>query len=209
MLTELGRLARRATSWFLRWRRLGEPMAATIARFAPAVDALAAILPPAQDDAAEPAFERWRGAGVPDALARQVAAAGALFAALDIADVAESSGQPLAEVAAVHLALARRLGLERLRAQIGRLPATDFWQERARTALADDLADLQRAIVAEALQAATAAGGAGGAAPLAAWEAALHDALARADRLLAELAEAHQPDLAQLSVALRELRRLV
>ena len=85
-----------------------------------------------------------------------------------------------------------------------------------------DLADLQRALVADALRVAARAAAEpvlapGDApqtllpplAPLASWEAAAHDALVRADRLLAELAEARQPDLAQLSVALRELRRLV
>ncbi len=77
----------------------------------------------------------------------------------------------------------------------------------AKIALADDLADLQRAITQE-VAAGGAAGEGGAAALLAAWEERSRSAIERAMRLLAELADAKSADLAMLSVALRELRNL-
>jgi glutamate dehydrogenase len=65
--------------------------------------------------------------------------------------------------------------------------------------------DLQRSIALDAVK-----GNAGSAAEkLSAWEARNPMAFARAKRLVSELADAAVPDLAMLSVALRELRNLV
>jgi glutamate dehydrogenase len=80
-----------------------------------------------------------------------------------------------------------------------------YWQSRAKTALGDDLAGLQRALAQQVLE-----GENGNAADMIAqWEAAQALPLERARRLLADLAESKQADLAMLSVALRELRNLV
>ena len=97
-----------------------------------------------------------------------------------------------------------RLGLARLRGQIEALPSGSHWQNLAKASLGDDLAGLQRAITQDAMSGGT------GSAPelLAAWEARNAIPLERAGRLLAELADAKSPDLAMLSVALRELRNL-
>jgi glutamate dehydrogenase len=95
--------------------------------------------------------------------------------------------------------------VEKLRQQIELLPADTHWQTLAKVALAGDLADLQRSIALDAVShhPGTAAE------KLASWEARNPAAFARAKRLLAELADAAVPDLAMLSVALRELRNLV
>jgi len=128
-----------------------------------------------------------------------------LFAALDIAEVAEAAGSELETTSQVHFAIGERLGLEKLRQQIELLPAESHWQSLATVALADDLAELQRSITLDAVR-----GKPGPAADkLAAWEERKPAALARAKRLIAELAEAQSPELAMLSVALRELRKLV
>ena len=81
---------------------------------------------------------------------------------------------------------------------VASLPADGYWQGMAKAALGDDLAGLQRQIAADALK----AGG------TAAWESAQSSTIARARKLMAELAEHRHPDLAILSVALRELRSL-
>ena len=213
MLVQLGALTRRATTWFLHWRRLPEPMAETIARFTPVVAALASTLADGAGHdpagAASAQLHRWIDAGVPRDLAARVAASEALYFALDVGDVAESSGRPVADVAAVHLDVGRRLGLARATERIAALSSSDFWQERARTALGDDVAELQREVTLQVFQRQGGASGTSDAAALlAAWEARSGDALARADRLIAELSESRQADLAQLSVLVRELRRL-
>jgi glutamate dehydrogenase len=203
MLIELGRRTIRGTNWFLRSRRLGEPMGATIERFAPAAAALLGFI------AAAPASAPWRApiaqqeqaltaAGVPPSLALAVAASDTLFAALDIAEVAETSHQSLALVAGTYFSIAGLLGLGRLRAQVSALPAEGYWQGMAKSSLGDELAALQRELTADALQ----AGGPS------AWETAQRPVVERAQRILWELSDNKMPDLAMLSVALRELRHL-
>ncbi len=207
MVIELRRRTLRATTWFLRSRRLvepiREPMAETIARFAPAAAKLLEFV------AAAPLTAPWRApiaereqalsaGGVPAPLALAVAASDITFAALDIAEVAESSNQPLATVADAYFAIAGLLGLARLRAQVASLPSDGYWQGMAKNSLGDDLAALQRELTADALL----AGG------QAAWEVAQRPAIERAHRMLSELADTKSADLAMLSVALRELRHL-
>jgi glutamate dehydrogenase len=203
MLIHEGWLTSRATTWFLRSRRLAEPMAPTIERLMPAVAALAARLAPAASKS--PHAVAWIGAGVPSALAARVASAEGLLDALDIAEVAASAARPFDEVCDVHAGVGERLGLARLRAQIDALPSDSHWSNRARAALGDDLAGLQRALAQQVL------GGSGGGAAaelIARWETAHAAPLERARKLLADLSEAKQADLAMLSVAMRELRNL-
>jgi glutamate dehydrogenase len=111
-------------------------------------------------------------------------------------------------VAEVHAGVAARLGLWRLRRQIDALPADSHWQALAKDALGDDLAGLQRSITGEVLSEGRGEGEGGAPGMLAAWEVRNATALERAQRLLAELADAKALDLAMLSVALRELRHL-
>ena len=207
MLIELARLTERATAWFLRSRRLTDPMAETIARLRPAAERLLAFL------AAEPGtprqrhqqHERWIDCGVPAGIAGRVAAAEAQFAALDVAEIAEQSQRSLDEVAGVYFALGDSLGLDRLRAQIVQLHPEGHWEARAKAALGDDLADLQREFAGQAVR--LHAGGDVKAA-VAAWEQANAHGLLRARRLIEELAQVRTMDLATASVALRELRNL-
>jgi glutamate dehydrogenase len=202
LLIHEGWLTSRATTWFLRSRRLAEPMAATIERLQPAVGVLAARLAPAASKSA--AAVGWMAAGVPAELAARVASAEGLLDALDIAEVADAGQQPFDQVCEVHAGVGERLGLARLRAQIESLPTDSYWQGRARAALGDDLGGLQRALAQQVL----AAGDGDAAGRMARWESARAAALERARRLLADLAESKQADLAMLSVAMRELRSL-
>jgi glutamate dehydrogenase len=200
---ELGRRTVRATTWFLRSRRLAEPMAQTIERFAPAAQALMHHLRAGPSGAAwrAPITElqaRFVERGVPEALAFDVAASATSLAALDLAEVADGARQPLAAVASSYFAIGDALGLSRVRAQVAALPSDGYWQALAKAAASDDLASLQRQLTADALQA-------GGMEP---WQRAQAGPLERARRMLGELAESKNADLAMLSVALRELRNL-
>jgi glutamate dehydrogenase len=203
MLNEIGRRTVRATTWFLRSRRLAGPMDSTIARFAPAAKQLLEFIAGAPAGAAwrAPIAERQQALEakrVPAELALKVAAAETSLAALDISEIAEAAQRPLPEVAAGYFAVGELLGLARLRDQVAALPAEGYWQGMAKTALNDDLAGLQRQITGDALKA-------GGTAE---WERSQGVAIGRARRMLAELADSRHADLAMLSVALRELRSL-
>jgi glutamate dehydrogenase len=202
MLIEEGWLTSRATTWFLRSRRLGDPMEQTVKRFTPVVEALRARVEP--QAAASPRATAWIAAGVPAPLALRAASADALYAALDITEIAEAVGRDIGHVADVHVGVGTRLGLSRLRQQIDALPADSYWQSLAKVALGDDLAGLQRSIAQGVFSSAD-----GDPTQLmAAWEARNATGLERAQRLLAELGETKGADLAMLSVALRELRNL-
>jgi glutamate dehydrogenase len=178
------------------------PLEAPTARFKPAVAAVLERV--AAEAAASPMAQAWVAAGVPAPLAQRIASAERLYAALDVAEVAEGTRRSVAEVAEAHAGVGARLGLSRLRAQIEVLPADSHWRALAKDALGDDLAGLQRSITAEVL----AGEGSDAAALLSAWESRNAMAMERAQRLLAELADAKSADLAMLSVALRELRHL-
>jgi glutamate dehydrogenase len=202
MILELDRLTTRATTWFLRSRRLAEPMEHMVQRFGPAVDALRPRLEGAASGSQR--VGAWVSAGVPPELARRIDATDGLFTALDIAEIADSTQCGLADTAQVHFGVESRLGLQRLRAQIQALPTETYWQNLAKVALADDLADLQRSVAQHVVSQATGD-------PqqrLAAWQERNKAEMERVGRLLAELAEGGGADLAMLSVALRELRNL-
>ena len=110
--------------------------------------------------------------GVPPPLAFAVAASDTSYAALDITEVSESSKQPLPVVANTYFSIGEVLGLARLRTQVSALSSEGYWQSMAKSALADDLAALQRELTADALQ----AGG------QSAWEVAQRPAVERAQR---------------------------
>jgi glutamate dehydrogenase len=203
LIVEWRRLIGRATTWLLRSRRLQEPLERGAGRLLPAVDFLRSRLE--RDAADAPRTAAWVQAGVPHELAQRVAAADRLFSALDIAEVAEAAGCPLEQTSDVHFGIGERLGLEKLRLQIELLPAETHWQNLAKVALADDLAHLQRSIAQDAVSRHEGSA----AERLSAWEGRNPAAFARARRLVTELADAPAPDLAMLSVALRELRNLV
>lgn len=203
MVLALRALLTRATTWFLRSRRLFEPTQQQVARFAPAVQALRAHM--AEGKGSSPRVARWTGAGVPVELARHVDSTQLLFNALDIAEIADASKRPLAQTAQVHAGVGERLGLERMAQQIEMLPADTYWHGLAKLALTDDVTDLQRSIALEAL----GHGDGDAGVVLDRWEQGNRQALERAQRLLVELQETPGSDLAMLSVALRELRNLV
>jgi glutamate dehydrogenase len=98
----------------------------------------------------------------------------------------------------VHFGLAGELDFPWLRERIGILPADSYWQTLAKAALRDDLAGMLRALTADAL----------GAGDVSSWKARNAVLYERLRQILSELRAAEAPDLAMLSVALRELRNL-
>ena len=213
MLIVVGDLTARATTWFLRSNRLNEPMAQRLERFKPVVDLLRVQLEPVV--MASERFNAWVQAGVPAQVAQQVDSADGLFSALDIAEVAAATQRAVGDVAQVWFDVSALLPLDRLHQQVNALPSATYWDSLARMALGDDLADVRR-LIAEAVVRASGCDNAGiggsstdsSTSRLSAWQTRCHHPIHRAQRLLAELAESKNPDLAMLSVALRELRNL-
>jgi glutamate dehydrogenase len=210
LLIEAGRLIYRATLWFLGRPPLLADIGAAVARFAAGEGTVSAGLEGWLGDrergARESRVAALLQAGVPRELARRAASLDALYAALDVVAIAGETGRPGEVVAAVYFGVSGRLDLPWLRAQIGRLPTDTHWQARARAALRDDLAGLQRRIAVSALAAGPAAMPPG--ALIGAWEAQAGSGLERVRQVFAELQAGAVPELSMLSVALRELRAL-
>ncbi|WP_089305969.1 NAD-glutamate dehydrogenase [Geodermatophilus pulveris] len=213
--TEATRLAERAARWLLRLPELtaGEatPLGAVTDRFAAPVAAvragLASWLLGAEAEAHAARSARLQAAGVPAALAAEVAAAPLLPAALDLAVVAERTGAPIELAGRVHQAVAERLALVPLRELVVALPRDRRWPSMARASLRDDLATEQAALTAEVL--ADRRGAAEDAGELLGrWVSGWDGAQQRAAAQLVDIAAGDRQELAELLVAVRTLRGL-
>ncbi|WP_406854760.1 NAD-glutamate dehydrogenase [Alsobacter sp. KACC 23698] len=122
--------------WFIRhvdWT--SQTLDAVIGRFRSGVAAIDAARDSALDQAGHEAIRRradaLSAAGTPSDLAERLAALPALEAAPDIVVVAEKSGRPVAEVAAIHFAVASRFRLGALMAAAQDIPAGDYYDRLA------------------------------------------------------------------------------
>jgi glutamate dehydrogenase len=211
MLLEGRKLVERATRWLVRSRPRPLDIAAEIEHFAPGAALLAetlqGVLHGADRAAVQRSAQRYVDAGVPDELAARVAGLGALFSALDIVEVADATGAPIEEVAAVYHAIGARLELQWLRDEITALPRDNRWQTLARAALRDELYGVHSALTREALQ----VGGPelGAEAQAEAWHAQNRAGVNRALQVLSDIRMGGLSSLETLSVALREVRNLI
>jgi glutamate dehydrogenase len=209
MLIEVGRLLLRATLWFLRRRREKLPIAKVLEFFRPTLAVLESRIPDilsAGDRAAwSEAAASLEQKGVPAELARRVASMGALYAALDVAEVALEQKKPVEAVAAMYFALVGELELRWFADRITDLPTDTQWQALARNALRDDLSSQQRAITTSVAKSSAEQDPAK---LLAEWKERYSPAITRLKTMVEELKRGGTFDLAVLSVLLRELRGL-
>ena len=208
MLISTQRLIEQATLWLLRHMRPPLDAVAAQARFAEGISALAeslsGLLPPGEGAALAARAEALGGMGVPGELARRIAALDWLGAGFELVQLAERAEVGVGDSATVYFAAGERFGLAWLRSAIARLPRETAWQAAAAQALAEDVQTQQSELAASLL----AAGQRGPALPET-WAARREVAIARLDRLFAELRAQPGIDLAMLTVASRELRGLL
>jgi glutamate dehydrogenase len=206
LFIEIADLVERAAGWLLYRKRLA--LGPEIGKLAPSVrgiaDSLFDLLPPSDRNLVSERSLRFAEAGVPEALATRIGGTMFLAAALDIADLAERSGQELDQAARVYYAVGAQFALDEMRIAARRLRAETPWQKQAVEATIDDLFAVQTDLAVRIL-------GSGGSAqpedPIAAWSAAHAAALAPAEPLIRELRVTATPDLAMLVVASRQLRQ--
>jgi len=212
MYLESRKLVERATRWLLRSRRPPLSILATMEFFAPGVARCAEVLPEVlRGDEA-----KWLATcaiglieqEVPGDLAREIAMQESVFTALDIVELASSSGRTIDDVAAMHNAIGDRLDLSWLRDRVvDDLPRDDRWHALARSALRDDAYTEHRLITAAALTAGPE--GTDVDAALDHWIEANRIGVDRVHAILEDIRSHGTYDLANLSVALRELRNLI
>ena len=211
LVIELGRLLEHGTLWFLRTRLPGFAIDAEVEQFASAVKEISAhidsLLGP---DAAAPVQERAAslvGAGIPERLAKRIAAIDALLPACDVVEVALAANAPTLEAARVYFALGARLSIKWLRDHAAALTAGSHWQYRAVRAIIDDLYSQQRALALAVLKDTEA-----GLSPDQRLEQWCEINKARMNRALETLEELKRDapfDLAKLAVANRQVRALL
>jgi glutamate dehydrogenase len=210
MQVHLIRLMVRAAPWFLRHSNTTDALGSEIARFSHAVGAVVASLDSVIGEEDGRRVELLAGelvaSGVPADLARQVASVDLWYAALDICDAAGAAARSIDCVARLYFMLSERLAVAWLRERIRLLPSHTQWQTLARAGLRDDLEEQLRSLTAAVLD--RTPGAEEPAALLGVWEEAHRSELVRVLQVLADVQAAKSPDLAMLSVALRELRRL-
>jgi glutamate dehydrogenase len=210
LFLEVRRVVERATRWLLRNRHQPLDVAATVAFFAPAVPALREQLSQLLTESSVSAMARcvddYTQAGVPDQLARQIAALPALFSVLDINEVAASIERPLADTAAVHFQLGEQLRLDWLRERILELPRDEHWQALARGALRDTQYATHASLTSEVLR--HTEPNISAAVQVRRWLDRTAVSANRCVRVLDEIAASGRADLAILTVALREVGAL-
>jgi glutamate dehydrogenase len=150
---------------------------------------------------------RLEQAGVPPALAGEVAAAPLLPVALDLAVVVERTGAPIELAGRVQQHLAERLALVPLRELVIALPRDRRWPSMARASLRDDLTGEQAALTAEVLAGRRADTESAGEL-VTRWEGGWDTAQQRAAAQLVDIASGDRQELAELLVAVRTLRGL-
>jgi glutamate dehydrogenase len=204
-------LLERSTRWLLRNRRRPLDIAATISHFAPGAraisEALPALLGATERETARAEVAKLETAGVPPALSGQVAQLEALVPSLDIVEVADAAGIEVASAAEVYFALGARLELYWLRDQVVALERDTRWDAMARAALRDDVYAEQAALTAEVLRA--GADGRSSRQLVDDWLAQNQAAVERCLQVLGDIRTAGSPDVARLSVAVREVRNLI
>ncbi len=203
-------LAGRACRWLLQNHDAGISVAALMERYRDKIGILSEQLPQLLDPQGlaelQTAAEQLQQDGVPLPLGLRVVGLNVLCSGLDMVEVADQTGMGVEEVARVYFPLGAELQLGWLAQRLTELPSHDRWHASARAALRDELAARQRHLCRTVLRGGM--DGASAASRLETWLHQNHALLQRYRGLIHELMAQEKVDLAMLSVALRELRKL-
>ncbi|MGH8497039.1 MAG: NAD-glutamate dehydrogenase [Gammaproteobacteria bacterium] len=210
MMFQTTRLLRQATYWFLNhYKHADLHIEAAVSRLRPGVSELLADLP---DLLLGPALKRFQeqarayvDLGVPEAVARRMAALQGMYAALDIVEAAQELDAEVKYVAAVYYELGRGLSLDWIRERIESLEVDGHWQAVARGALRENLYTLQRTLASQVI---TGRRSPSPAEAVVGWLGNVSEQVAHAKRTLKEMRAAGARDFPTLSVALQEIRKL-
>ena len=198
-------MVERATRWFL--RHGGDDIAGCAECNAAHIVVVAAqledMLPASARAVVDRRYEGFLEAGVPMEVAARVSALDRLHAACDVARCTVETGAPVEDVGLIYFATGERFGIDELTREASTVAGDSPWQQAAVSELVEDLgrhqAELTRLIVSSTEEPDGA---------IARWCGKRRDAVEHLDQLLADFASVGQIDLAMLTVAERELRRL-
>ncbi|MCA1005198.1 NAD-glutamate dehydrogenase [Rhodococcus hoagii] len=205
------RLLDRASRWMLHRRPQPLAVGAEIARFRERIEDSSAHLEEWLVGADRTNLrDRTRAIadrGAPEDLVRDVELALDRFGLLDVVEIAELAEYDIAVAGELYFRLCERVGIVPLLNGVSALGKESRWDALARLSLRDELYDSVRALTLEVL--AQAVPGDDTERMIADWEERNESRLRRARNSLAEISASGQRDLAALSVASRQLRRMV
>jgi len=202
LLAKLMAIAQRASRWMLRRRGTDSDLPSLIARYQPGARELRAQL---VQWLPEHARQSWQDAalkleqgGVDTDLAQQLTALEFLFPVLDLVDLSDKVQTTLERAARTYFEVDGTLGLLAWRGHINRLPTDTLWQTQARGSARDDVYAIASQITQGVLT---------HYASVSDWVTQNTTQIHRL-QALSQTIGGQAPDLAPISVALRELRHL-
>jgi glutamate dehydrogenase len=210
LIIEGRRLLDRASRWFLLNRPQPLDIDGEISRFAQPVAALrselSVMLRGDEKAAVTAARQDLLQSGVPALVAQRISEALYAFSLLDIVEIALAHGEDARRIAAIYFELSDHVGVDRLLLAVSSLPREDRWHSLARLALREDL---YRSLRELALDVARRIAGPGHSdSVIEEFELYNRPRIERARRTLVEFMNTDERDLAVISVASAQLRRL-
>jgi glutamate dehydrogenase len=210
MMFEVSRILRHACYWLI--DRFGQELdiVSAVEHLKPGLATIYArvfgvVIGPAKDRQRLVTAENVR-LGVPEKLARKMAALLLTRGGLDIADLSRTFHSDVVDTARMYSVLSDRLGLVWLHRSVENLLVEGRWQALARSNLRDEFYRIRRDLSANLLRTRSKA------APEALfknWTAKNAAGIRKLDTILAEMKLRQEIDFATLSVAAQELRKLI
>ena len=208
MMTDISRVVRRATRWFLRNRRGEMDVKTTITHFQSRVNQIRNNLGAyIQGELKEKFDAKVQGLvemGIPEALANKVASTSNMLSFLGVIEAADITGHPLDQVAKLYFMLGDELELHWFRVLIHELQTSNHWQALARETYRDDLDWQQRALTVSVLQSEMEEGSSLED-RISLWKQCYKTLLKRWDSMINELKSGNAQEFSMYAVALREL----
>jgi glutamate dehydrogenase len=203
LMTGLDSLVEATTRWYLAWEPGGD-IEHTIAAGREGFERLEAVIAQLGTDEhrrrRDQTAERLVAQGVPEAAARAHAVRPELVHAPDMVSVAGVSGRPIEDVARVFFEVGELLRLDWVQAELERIPATSRMQRWALQAVREDAFQVRRELAGAVLAEADG--------DVARFLEDRADRVARLNAFLRSLAREGDPDLAGLTLAVRQLRSI-
>ncbi len=213
MRLDTNRLIEWVTLWFLRNGRRPLDIASHVEEFAGGFQALyeclGSALPKHYQKDVIKRGKPYAEAGVPKALAKQVAGLVNMFSGCDIIRLASARKISVSDAARVYFAIGTRFHLGSLRAAADKLETKSHWQKLAVAALIEEIYGHQLALASQVMDSGKKrTKGFDTDTVIDAWVDKTRIAVERTEQLIAELSATEINDLAMIAVASRQLRTL-
>ena len=151
-LHEVFKVVKRAVTWFLRFGGENLHVETEIEAFRPGIDTLRKSIRKMVPDDVKASIalteSKLTEAGMPAAIANEIAVIKLLSSASDIVNISRKSHDPVDEIAPAYFMVGDHLGLDWLRNQVAGIVPANAWQARVMGGLMDDYFIHQAAITA-------------------------------------------------------------